>query len=160
MDKESIRQKSKDQVTKEVTRSIASIIVTLSGLLLLSDKVFSFELENNFGFQDTKTLIWVLSQSLSPLLLVFAANFKPYKLSYTIPAYLYFIQIYWVFDPFMRFDDVLLHLYALGFVVIFIFLVRLINIRIYKAHLEKSHNLSLLQNILDLYIKADGKGDN
>lgn len=156
-DKELIEPKSKGPAIREVTRSVASILVALSGLLLLSDKVFSFKLEDNFHFQDTKTFIWVVSQSLSPLLLAFAANFKPYRLSYIIPAYLYFIQLYWVFNPSIQFDDALLHLYAIGFVIVFIFLVRLINIRIYKARFESPEEIGLLKNILDLFIKADAK---
>lgn len=153
--RESIEKKSKDQVTKEVVRAIASILVALSGLILLSDKVFTFTLENNFGFKSTTAFIWILSQSISPLLLALAANFKPYKLAYTIPVYLYAIQLYWVFDPSIKSDEALLHIYALGCVVIFVLLVWLIRTKIYKAHQERSRRISLLERILDLYIKAD-----
>ena len=156
----STEKKSKDRVLREVVRTIASILVALSGLPLLSDKVFTFTLENNFGFADTQTFIWVLSQSICPLLLILAANFKPYILAYTIPVYLYAIQLYWIFDPTLYFDDPLLHLYALGCVIVFVFLVRLVHIKIYKAHWERTQRISSLERILDLYINKQARENN
>ncbi len=155
--KASIKEKSKNPVLREAIRAVASILVALSGLPLLSDKVFTFTLENNFGFEDTQTFLWVLTQSVSPLLLVVGANFKPYKLAYIFPVYLYSIQLYWVFDSGLYLDDPLLHVYAFGCVVVFIFLIRLIHIKLYKARQERTSRISLLERILDLYIKIDGE---
>ena len=113
---------SNDQGVKGGIRIVGSIIVALSGLMLFSDKVLTIELTNNFGFKNTSTFLWVLTQSLSPFLLVLASVFKPYRISYTIPVYFYTIQLYWVFDPSLKMDDALLHLYAFGSVLGFLLL--------------------------------------
>ncbi len=155
--KASIKEKSKNPVLREAIRAVASILVALSGLPLLSDKVFNFELENDYGFGDAQTFIWVLTQSISPLLLILGANFNPYKLAYTIPVYLYAIQLYWVFDTSLQFDDALLHVYALGCVTVFVLLVRFIHSKLHKARQERASRISLLERILDLYTKIDGE---
>jgi len=148
----------KDPVTKETVRIIADILIALSGLILLSDKVLpQLNLENNFGFKDTKTLVWVFSQSISPIILILGVQLKPHKISYSIPVYLYFIQLYWVFDPSLKFDDWLLHIYATGAAIGFVLLVWAINIFIHKAHRAKTKNLQVMQSLLDLYFKANGR---
>jgi len=157
LSKASIKERSKGPVLREAIRAVASVLVALSGLILLSDKVFTFKLENNFGFEDTQTFLWVFSQSISPVLLILGANFKPYKLAYIFPVYLYSIQLYWVFDSGLYLDDPLLHVYALGSVVVFVLLVRFIHIKLHKARQERTSRISLLERILDLYIKIDGE---
>lgn len=104
----------RDQESKVVISIIGSVLVALSGLILFADKVFTFELINNYGFKKTSTFIWVFSQSLSPMLLLIASIFKPYKTSYLIPIYIYTIQIVWVFNPQIKFVDYFLQLYAIG----------------------------------------------
>lgn len=117
-------------------------MVALSGLILFSDKVLTFELQNNFGFKKTSTFIWVLSQSLSPILILVASLFKPYKTSYLIPVYIYSIQIYWVFKPSIRFDDVLLQTYAFGCSIGFLLLsYMLYRINKMKSKREKDNDL-------------------
>jgi len=95
-------------------RIIASLIIALSGFILFTDKVFYFELNNTYGFKSSQAFIWVLTQTLSPLILVLGAVFKPYKISFLIPVYFYSIQLYWVFRPDIQFDDSLLQVYAIG----------------------------------------------
>ena len=137
-----IEKKSKDQETKVGVRIIGSIIIALSGLILFSDKVLSFELNNNYGFSDTQTFLWVLSQSLSPFLLILATVFKPYKTSYLIPIYIYSIQIFWVFKPEIKFDDALLQTYAVGALVFYILLIYFIaRINELKSKKEKEQLL-------------------
>src|SRR5690606_39433610 len=65
-----------DQVLKAAIRTFASILVALSGLILFADKVFPYELSNNYGFSDSQTFIWVFSQTLAPLLLVLGLVFR------------------------------------------------------------------------------------
>lgn len=125
----------KDLVTKVVVRLgfrlnlkiLGSILVILSGFILFTDKVTDITLDNNYGFKSTKTFIWVLSQSLGPLIMAFATLLKPYRSSYVIPVYIYFIQVYWVFRPDIQFDDILLQVYALGTCMLFIFLLYLFH---------------------------------
>lgn len=130
----SIERKSKDQEAKAVIRVLGSLIIALSGLILFSDKVLTFQLENNYGFDDTPTFIWVLSQTLSPILILIGSLFKPFKTSYLIPVYIYAIQLYWVFKPDIRFDDVLLQTYAIGAVFGFL----LLSYMVYRVNNLKS----------------------
>ncbi len=122
----SIKEILRDQENKEGVRIIGSFLVALSGLILFSDKVFSFELKNNFGFKKTSTFIWVISQTLSPILLLLASVFKPYKTSYLIPVYIYAIQLYWIFQPNVLIDNIYLHTYAIGSCFAFVLLIYVI----------------------------------
>lgn len=103
------------------SRIFGSTLVVLSVVVLSADKITNFKFDYNFGFLDTSTFIWTLSQSFSPLLLIISFLFNPYKISYLIPVYFYSIQLYWAFDPTIPFDNYLLQVYAIG-VVIFIIL--------------------------------------
>ena len=126
--------KIKTDIISPKLRVFASVLVVLSGLILFSDKITNFHLDNNYGFKSTKTFIWILSQSFSPLLMAFASILKPYKSSYLVPVYIYFIQIYWVFNPSIKFDDYLLQTYAIGVICIFIGLIYIISkIKPYKS---------------------------
>ena len=123
------------------SRIISSIIVALSGLVLFSDKVFPFELENTYSFPDTPTFIWALSQSISPLLLCLASKLRPYLSSYIVPVYIYFIQIYWIFNPEIQFDNSLLHIYAtgafVGYLILYRFIIYIQEIN-YQKRLKKT----------------------
>lgn len=114
--------KLKDRETKVIlaVKIFGSILVILSGLILFTDKVTDFQLENNYGFKSTKTFIWVLCQTISPFLMAFASVFKPFKTSYLVPIYIYVIQIYWVFKPSVQFDDYYIQSYAVGACVLFL----------------------------------------
>lgn len=139
-----------DQVLKASIRTFASILVALSGLILFADKIFPYELSNNYGFADSQTFIWVFSQTLAPLLLVLGLVFRPYFISITIPVYIYFIQMYWVFSPGVRFDDALLQIYALGTVAGFVTLIAAINWYFHHATNQRQRTISQLEKALDL----------
>ncbi|WP_271407426.1 hypothetical protein [Tenacibaculum soleae] len=119
----------KDQETKVLTKIIGSIIIALSGLILFSDKVFTFQLTNNYGFKNTAVFLWVISQTLSPILMLIGSLFKPLKTAYLVPVYIYSIQLYWVFSPDIKFDDYFLQTYAfgacLGYMLLYYVIVRL-----------------------------------
>tara|TARA_R100001369_G_scaffold47280_2_gene73677 strand:- start:1709 stop:2095 length:387 start_codon:yes stop_codon:yes gene_type:complete len=119
-------------------------------MILFLDKVFYFELSNTHGFADSQTYIWVLTQSLSPLLIVVGSIFKPYKSAYLIPVYFYTIQLYWVFDTSLKIDDALLHLYALGVVFFTAITAYFINKYFRKAMRDRADKITLLEEMLDL----------
>lgn len=153
------KTKLSDPVIKEVTKTCGSLLIILSGVILITDKIYpNLQLSNNYGYQDTQTFIWVLSQTLSPFLILIAVFLKPYRISYMVPVYLYFIQMYWVFDPSLKWDDKLLHLYASGVVISFIVLAIGGSYIIQRAHNRKAQKIQLLNSMLDLYFKADGRG--
>lgn len=123
-------------------------MVVLSGLLLFSDKVTTFGITETYGFKSAKTFIWVLTQTLSPLLLCFGAYLRAYKVSYFAPIYIYFIQLYWVFNArVLGLDDVLLHVYAFGFCIASFITLAFVSFLI--KQLSKSNKI-LLSNIKKL----------
>ena len=154
-----IAEKSKDLVTKVGIRITASFLVALSGLILFTDKVTTFGITSNFGFQDTQTFIWALCQSFSPLILILGSCLKPYRIAYTIPGYIYFIQIYWVFHPNIKFDDVFLQIYAIGFVSGFTTLILVINYLFQGERDKEMEHNSTIEQYLDLQ-KPIGKTSN
>ncbi|WP_148639236.1 hypothetical protein [Aquimarina longa] len=128
-----IEKRLKDQATKAIKSSdsdvkiFASFLIILSGVVLFTDKITDFGINETLGFEDTQTMIWILCQTLSPLLLCIGGILKPYKLFYSVPLYLYFIQFFWIFNPSYKMDDFLLHVYAIGFCIgVFLFLALLI----------------------------------
>ena len=145
-----IKERLNDLVTKVGIRIFASLLVALSGLVLFTDKVTTFGITSNFGFQDTQTFIWALSQSFSPLILILGSCLKPFRIAYTIPGYIYFIQIYWVFHPDIRFDDVFLQIYAIGFVSAFTTLIIVINYLFQGERDQEIEYHSNLEHYLDL----------
>lgn len=122
----------------------------MSGLILFTDKVTTFELATTYGFADDQTFIWVFTQSVSPLLIILGLAFRPYKIAITIPVYMYCIQLFWVFNPGIRFDDLLLQTYAIGAVVGFISLVATINWCFHEASNQRQKTISQLEKALDL----------
>lgn len=157
MNKALIKTKSKDRVAKEVVKTIASILIALSGAILFSDKVIDFQLSNTFGYSDSATFVWVFTQTISPIILVIGSIFKPYKISYIIPIYFYCIQLIWVFDASLKFDNSLLQLYAIGCVLGFVFLTLTINYIISKATKERNEKMNFLQQALNLSIDINEK---
>lgn len=145
-----IAEKLNDLATKVGIRIFASFLVALSGLILFTDKVTTFGVTSNFGFQDTQTFIWALCQSFSPLILILGSCLKPFRIAYTIPGYIYFIQIYWVFHPDINFDDVFLQIYAIGFVSGFTTLIIVINYLFQGGRDEELEYQSSLEHYLDL----------
>lgn len=133
-----------------VIRTFASVLVAFSGLILFADKVLTIELAETYGFADTQTFLWVFTQSVSPLLIILGLIFKPYKIAIVIPVYMYFIQLYWIFSPGVRFDDVLLQTYALGAVAGFVALVVAINWFFHKASDQRQKTIGQLERALDL----------
>ncbi|MGG8497935.1 hypothetical protein ACQY1Q_16100 [Tenacibaculum sp. TC6] len=136
---------NKEETKKELKVSIrttGSILVALSGLILFTDKVANFQLDNNFGFPDTETFLWVLCQSLSPILILIASLFNPYKTSYTIPVYIYSVQMYWIFQPNVTFDNIYLQAYAIGACIGYLLLAFLI----FKINsIKKKQELEMLR---------------
>lgn len=123
---------------KKSPRLLSTIIVALSGLILYSDKVLSFinlqfsipEKFEQIGM-DFNTYIWLMSQTISPVLLIIVVFFKPYKISYIIPLYCYILQMYFIFMDYKIIDDSYLQLYTIGTTLLILVLIYSIN-RIYE----------------------------
>lgn len=140
-------------------RLLASFFVILSGLVLVLDKFFVFyniELSNNFGFTNSRNLIFFLSQGFSTILLIFASNLKPYRLFYVVPFYIVIIQYFWVFTSEADGDESFFNIYAIGSSILFIiclfFLDKILKRENKKKILNKK-KISILEAILDLSTK-------
>lgn len=132
-------------------RIFASLLVAVAGVLLLSDKIFTFQLENNYGYNNTPAFIWSVVQIASPVIIIFATFFNPYKISYLIPVYLYFVQLYFVFSS-ENDDTNLIYVYSIGCVICFLFFVFAINKIFRKNNQLKNSKITLLEGLLDLHI--------
>lgn len=106
----------------ELLKSVfSSGIIALSGLILYSDKVLA-SINIQFGipakFKDTgmdfQTYVWLLSQTISPLLIILGSIMRPFFLSYIIPIYCYCLQLYFIFFDYKLIDDDYIDEYALG----------------------------------------------
>ena len=147
-------------------RITGSILIALSGSMILSDKLlglFSIDLELNnlYGFYDTQTFIWTLTQSFSPLLLIIGVVLRPYLIALSIPFYTFTIQLIWIFNPIRyKIDDPLLHLYALGSAFLFTIAAYIINSQINKAIKVENYKMTFLERTFDLSIKLNKQDSN
>lgn len=105
---------------------LASILVALSGFVLYSDKAlvyvnWLFEVPEKFAFSGVnfQTYVWLLSQTISPLLLVIGSFFRPFRISYIVPVYCYTLQMFFIFLDYQLIDDEYLQLYVMGTTLLF-----------------------------------------
>lgn len=131
-------------LNREEYSYFASILIALSGFVLYSDKAmvylnWMFEVPDKFTASglDFQTYIWLLSQTISPLLLVIGSFFRPFRISYVIPVYCYTLQLFFIFLDYQLIDDDYLQLYVVGSSLLFMGL------------------LFTLQHLKKLYLKSE-----
>ena len=133
------------------SRIIASLLILFSSILLILDKLIVVEFTNNYGLADSATLLWVVTQSIAPILICFASAFKPFRIAYIVPIYLYTLQLFWMFsssDP--KSDDRdFMYIYCLGSVVLFVLIIILFN-KFFKKQNDLKKRVSVLEALLDL----------
>ncbi len=106
------------------------------------DKIFVYldiQLDNLYGWNNTETFVWVVCQSLSPLILLIAAYFRPYLFSFIVPGFAYALQLAYVFNPDLVVEDSLNWVYLVSSV-------SLIMVTIYAVR-KRSDDLDMLKNI-------------
>ncbi|AYN67548.1 hypothetical protein D1013_09320 [Euzebyella marina] len=104
-----------------ISSLVSYILVALSGLVLYLDKVF-LHFDIQFGMlqkfeaigMDFSFYIWLISQTISPLLLLTALAIRWFNIILIIPFYCYFLQLYFVFKDHRIVDDNYLEWYAIG----------------------------------------------
>lgn len=135
-----------------MSRLLSSLLVVLAGLILLADKFCLFlniKFKNNYGFPDTEQFVWYFSQIIVLVLVIIAVQFKPYKISYYIPIYISFLQLYWLlFSPTFS-DSSFFNWYVFGSSILFVISIFFIS-SFFKKDEEDKERLSVLENILDL----------
>lgn len=100
---------------------IGTVLIVLSGLILYADKAivfFNINIPLPSRYEDVQwdleTFIWMVSASISPILLIIAANFKSHKIAYIVPLYCYTLQIWFILFDFAVVDKGYLGWYAFG----------------------------------------------
>lgn len=92
-------QKSLDQETG-VKTLLGTILLILSGCILYLDKIFNYyNIGQNIEFRyygDLEAFIWHISQTISPLLIILAYQFKPKKWALISPVSIYSIQVMYI----------------------------------------------------------------
>ena len=141
-----------------IKRLIASFLVLVSGMILLSDLFVSYyniEFKNIYGFNSTTNFVFWLSMMVSQLLLIIAAQFKPYRISYLAPIYIISLSLYWIFFSNDYDNKSYFNIYVLGFSVALLVVISLISMIMNKEKIEaeqKNAKLKLLENIFDLTV--------
>ena len=113
-----------------IKRLIASFLVLVSGMILLSDLFVSYyniEFKNIYGFNSTTNFVFWLSMMVSQLLLIIAAQFKPYRISYLAPIYIISLSLYWIFFSNDYDNKSYFNIYVLGFSVALLVVISLIS---------------------------------
>ncbi len=105
----------------ERTSTIASFIIALSGLILYTDKALAFlhiEVSMPEKFAENgvspEIFVWIVAQTLSPLLIIAGSILRPYFYAYIIPVYCYILQFYFVLMDYSLVDDGYSYAYAFG----------------------------------------------
>ena len=115
----------------------------------------NIEFKNIYGFNSTTNFVFWLSMMVSQLLLIIAAQFKPYRISYLAPIYIISLSLYWIFFSSEYDNKSYFNIYVLGFSIALLLVVSLISMIVNKEKIETENNnakLALLENIFDLTV--------
>ncbi len=137
-----------------LSRVLGSFFILLCSISVTFEKLFDFYFDNCYGFQEEDTLVWMVSQTLTPIILVITRPLKPFAICYLFIIYFFSIQLYWIFDPNIPIYLYKVQLYAAGSVAIFILSTYLISkIKIKESRLRKKQEAMLIegQRFLDLF---------
>lgn len=135
-------------------RIIGTFLVILSGLITYSDKL-GFEFDYNFGYSSTDNFIFAITTTLSPIILAIGANFKPLRISFVFPIFIFSANLFWMVsddDSDMGYS----YHYAFAVVICFVLLILFVDKFIKKEKYYKN-KISLLEALLDLKIAIHDK---
>lgn len=148
----SIKKKSLDQATvNQLKKILGTTLIILSGVLLYLDKIinyFGITLDLEFRYySDISTYIWYVAQTVSPLILILAFQFKPEKWSLMCPLSIYSIQFMYLLRDEHFIEAQYFWLYTIMFILAFVGSYFLLNklIKVYAINIYKLKN-----NIKDL----------
>ncbi len=138
MSKQSIYQRFIDQVRAGTNNPhndrmavTASFIIALSGLLLYADKALAFWdiqiwMPTKFAEKGVspEIFIWLVAQTLSPILIIIGSVLRPYFYAYLIPIYCYVLQFYFVLIDYSLVDDGYSYMYSLGISILLVLMMQ------------------------------------
>ena len=138
---QSILEKLKDQVRRagltssslnERTSFIASLIIVLSGLVLYADKAMmgvdiGAFIPNKFveNGVDPATFVWIVGQTVSPMLIIAGSILKPHFYAYIVPIYCYILQFYFILIDYSLVDNGYSYWYSLGIAAVLLLIMQL-----------------------------------
>lgn len=109
----------------------ASFIIALSGLLLYADKALAFWdiqiwMPTKFAEKGVspEIFIWLVAQTLSPILIIIGSVLRPYFYAYLIPIYCYVLQFYFVLIDYSLVDDGYSYMYSLGISILLVLMMQ------------------------------------
>ena len=130
------------------TRIVGSFIICFSALLLCADKLVQylpFEIKEIHGFSSLEDYVWVLMQSVAPLVIIVGTLFKPFKITYLVPTYVYCLQLSWSLSENTN-DHYLANAYAMGIFCTLMFSVLYILNKIDKRYKKiRSEELEFIE---------------
>ncbi|WP_148639268.1 hypothetical protein [Aquimarina longa] len=116
------------------TRVLGSIAIIFSGLVLYLDKImaifnYQFIIPEKFLLAkiDFQTFIWLMSQTISPLILIAGALLRSYSVAYLIPIYCYILQLFFLLKDYKIIDDGYLYWYTFSTTILVIFVIQTIK---------------------------------
>ena len=125
-----VRAGTNNSLNEPVT-NMASIIIALSALVLYADKALAFldisvMMPEKFAENgvSTEIFIWLVAQTISPLLIIIGSILRPYFYVYIIPIYCYVLQFYFVLIDYSLVDDGYSYAYSLGITAFLILIMR------------------------------------
>ncbi len=151
-----ISQTLEDQETttkkNKLSMLFGTLLIALSGIILYLDKILDY-----IGYEGTiesdyysfNALVWTMSQSISPVLIIIGAQFKPLKVSYIIPLYCYSLQIFYVFFDLRIVEKAYTPYYAIGTAILLSCLIFLLQRLFQYLNTLKNAEIDLLESIIE-----------
>ncbi len=139
--------------TSQLKSAIGTLLIVLSGLVLYLDKLFVYfdiTLDNLYGWPSTGDLVWAVCQTVSPLLILVAAFLRPYIFGVVVPCFCYALQLGFVFDANMAFDDHLVWVYLVGSIILVLVVIYSLKKRLEDLNFlkEMEYQNAIDENIL------------
>ncbi|OWP83208.1 hypothetical protein BWK59_11715 [Flavobacterium davisii] len=133
-------------------RFLATFILFLAGLINYSDKfIYFFEIQTTdiFGFKSSADFAYALSVTISPILISFASFFKPFKIGYLFPIYVYSCDlIFWLFGA-NKTDYGNSYWYGFFFVLLLVSIILIFKNKIKEIESSKLKNKAI-EELLEL----------
>lgn len=139
--------KSNKNIYSYLIKLWGTSIIVCSGLILYLDKIlilfkYQFIIPEKFisTGMNFQTFIWLISQTISPILLIIGNQLKTYKIAYIIPLYCYVLQFFFIFMDYRIIDNDYLYPYSIGssiFIILIIETIKHMNSRVLKMRIEK-----------------------
>ena len=160
-----LRSEDKGTTTKKRNRIqtfFGTFLIALSGCILYLDKVFDYigyEQTIDSDYYSFSALVWTMCQSISPILIIIGANFKPLRISYVIPLYCYSLQIFYVFFDLRIVEKHYTPYYAIGTAILLCVLIVLLKLLFNYLRSLRNTEVDLLESIIEsdeMLLKENG----